>query len=180
MALTVYPNQQQSIPGAVKVFLVQDSVPSTPLATGANAITLTGFSPMDLTAPLWQASTAYVVGNLIQDSNGNFQRCTTSGTSGTTHPVWATSSTTTDNSVTWTFYAAYRAPQFNNTVPDPRQVRLRAYTDIGLGSPAVTGVALLDLGTWYLDLTDTTQTSIVCTIYAGAKCKCVVLEVPAE
>lgn len=38
----------------------------------------------------WQASHAYSVGNTIKDSNGNIQKCTTAGTSGSAHPTWAT------------------------------------------------------------------------------------------
>lgn len=179
MAATVV-SVKASIPGACKTFKLYDPASAgTALSTGANAITLTGFSPMDLTAPLWQASTDYNIGNLVTDGNGNIQRCTTAGTSGATAPTWATSSTTSDNSVTWTFYAAYRAPQFGNTIPDPYQVRLRPFCDSGL-SPANTASAVLDAGSWYLSLTDTTQTSIVCTIYCGAATSVVIIEVPAE
>jgi hypothetical protein len=62
--------------------------------------------------PNWSASTAYAVGNLIVDSNGNIQGCTTAGTSGGAHPTWATTigNTTTDNSVTWTLVALHTAP----------------------------------------------------------------------
>jgi len=38
--------------------------------------------------PAWAASTAYTAGQLIVDSNGNLQKCTTAGTSGTSNPVW--------------------------------------------------------------------------------------------
>lgn len=179
MALTVVGQLNQSPPGSVYTFKVYDPASGgSVLGTGANALVLTGFSPMDLTAPLWQASTLYIVGQLIQDSNGNIQRCTGAGTSGATHPVWATSSTTSDNSVTWTFYAAYRAPQYGNTVPDPYQVRLRAYGNTGIGTVAVT-YASLDVATWVLSLTDTTQTTINCTIYVPANTAAVILEVPA-
>jgi hypothetical protein len=60
----------------------------------------------------WAASTAYSIGNLIVDLNGNIQRCTTAGTSGASHPTWATTigNTTTDNSVTWTLVARSTAP----------------------------------------------------------------------
>lgn len=54
--------------------------------------------------PAWVASTAYFQGQEIIDSNGNLQRATTGGTSGSTAPTWATTvnSTTSDGSVTWT------------------------------------------------------------------------------
>ncbi len=56
------------------------------------------------TPPAWPASTAVAVGRLITDGNGNLQECTTAGTTGASHPTWATtvSSTTTDNTATWT------------------------------------------------------------------------------
>lgn len=182
MAAVVTAGIKSSIPGACKVFKITDTTFGTDLqGTNSGVLTstkFTGFSPMDLTAPLWQASTAYIVGQLIQDSNGNFQRCTTAGTSGATAPTWALSSTTSDSGVTWTFYAAYRAPQFNNTIPDPYQVRLRAFCTTA--SRAITAAATLDVLSWYLDLTDTTQTTIVCTILVGVGTAGVIVEVPAE
>jgi len=58
-------------------------------------------------APAWSASTVEVVGNLLLDSNGNTQKCTTAGTTGTSAPNWARSlnATTTDGTVTWTLIA---------------------------------------------------------------------------
>jgi hypothetical protein len=63
--------------------------------------------------PTWTTSTSESVGNLIVDSNGNIQRCTTAGTTGSgSHPSWATTigNTTTDNTVTWTLVAKSAAP----------------------------------------------------------------------
>jgi hypothetical protein len=62
--------------------------------------------------PSWTASHAYTVGTLIVDSNGIIQRCTTAGTSGATHPTWATtmSATITDNTAVWTPVALHTAP----------------------------------------------------------------------
>lgn len=63
--------------------------------------------------PSWAATTAFSVGNLIVDSNGNIQRCTTAGTSGSSHPTWATTigSTTNDASpLVWTLVARSTAP----------------------------------------------------------------------
>ncbi|MBV8360458.1 MAG: hypothetical protein JO189_21375 [Deltaproteobacteria bacterium] len=62
--------------------------------------------------PSWAATTAYTVGNLIVDSNGNIQRCTNAGTSGASHPTWATTigATTTDNTAVWTLTAKSTAP----------------------------------------------------------------------
>ena len=61
-------------------------------------------------AGFWRASTAFPLGNLLRDSNGNFQIVTSIGTfpntsgPGPAHPVWGTqsASTTTDNDLTWT------------------------------------------------------------------------------
>jgi hypothetical protein len=67
----------------------------------------------------WAATTAYVAGNLIVDSNGNIQRATTisgTGTSAGAHPTWSTTinTTTTDNpggnQIVWTLVAKSVAP----------------------------------------------------------------------
>jgi hypothetical protein len=63
--------------------------------------------------PSWAVSHAYSAGNLIADSNGNIQRCTTAGTSGGSHPSWATTigNTTSDASpLVWTLVALHTAP----------------------------------------------------------------------
>jgi hypothetical protein len=59
----------------------------------------------EVTTSSWQASQAHIVGNLIVDSNGFIQKCTTAGTSGSgDQPGWSTTwgATTTDNTVIWT------------------------------------------------------------------------------
>jgi hypothetical protein len=60
----------------------------------------------------WVSLHAYAAGNLLIDSNGNTQRCTTAGTSGAAAPSWATTmgGTTTDSTVTWTLAAMHTAP----------------------------------------------------------------------
>ncbi len=66
--------------------------------------------------PSWAASTGKSVGNLIVDSNGNIQRCTTAGTTGSSAPTWATAmgGTTNDNigggTVVWTLVALHTVP----------------------------------------------------------------------
>jgi hypothetical protein len=62
--------------------------------------------------PPWAASTAWTVGALVLDANGNVQRCTTAGTSGATAPTWATTpnATTNDGSAVWTLVALHTAP----------------------------------------------------------------------
>jgi hypothetical protein len=57
-------------------------------------------------AAAWVALTAYAVGQFVIDGNGNLQRCTTAGTSGASAPSpWHTTGTTTDATVTWTFWS---------------------------------------------------------------------------
>jgi hypothetical protein len=62
--------------------------------------------------PSWTPTHAYTSANLIVDSNGNIQRCTTSGTSGGSTPVWAMTlgNTTNDGSAVWTLVALHTAP----------------------------------------------------------------------
>lgn len=65
--------------------------------------------------PAWATGTSYSVGNMIVDSNGNIQRCTTAGTSsGGAHPVWPTTvgQTVADGLGTlfWTCVAVHTAP----------------------------------------------------------------------
>jgi len=55
----------------------------------------------------WQASTAYVVGNIVRatsvQATGLVFRCTVAGTSASTQPTWPTDigSTIVDGGVTW-------------------------------------------------------------------------------
>jgi hypothetical protein len=63
--------------------------------------------------PAWAATHAYSAGNLIVDSNGNIQRCTTAGTSAGSHPTWVTTIGTTTNDASplvWTLVALHTAP----------------------------------------------------------------------
>ncbi len=93
---------------------------NTGTASNGTAITFVGGTPdvADASAVqtgsnlvLWQASTAYNIGQIVSDGT-NLQVVTTSGTSGATTPTWATSSgTTTDNGVTWTFLGAIPTAQ---------------------------------------------------------------------
>lgn len=54
------------------------------------------------TSPAWAASTAYALGQIVQDSSGNLQKCVTAGTSGSAAPAWnATFNGTTTDGVTW-------------------------------------------------------------------------------
>ena len=62
--------------------------------------------------PVWVATTVKSVGALIVDANGNIQRCTVAGTSGSSVPTWSTSlsGNTIDNTVTWTLVAFHQTP----------------------------------------------------------------------
>jgi hypothetical protein len=53
---------------------------------------------------LWQAGAQYAAGQLIVDSNGNFQMAQSAGKSGGSQPIWNPSQgqTTTDNNIPWT------------------------------------------------------------------------------
>jgi hypothetical protein len=58
-------------------------------------------------AAAWSPNTAQVVGNLLLDSNGNTQKCTTPGTTNGATPAWGRTigSTVSDGSVVWTLSA---------------------------------------------------------------------------
>ena len=88
-----------------------------------------------ITLSSWQASHAYTSQNLIVDSNGNTQRCTTAGTSGTpTAPTWATTvgATTTDGTVTWTLVAIGKAAVTSTSAPTWATTIGATTTDNGL------------------------------------------------
>ena len=58
----------------------------------------------EVTTSGWQASHAYNVGNLIVDTNGFIEKCTTAGTSGSVTPGWSNvwNSATNDHTAVWT------------------------------------------------------------------------------
>lgn len=62
--------------------------------------------------PTWTASSVKALGALLVDGNGNVQRCTTAGTTGSAEPSWASAlnATTTDGSAIWTLVALHTAP----------------------------------------------------------------------
>lgn len=61
------------------------------------------------TAYAWKATTAYVLGQEVVDSNGNLQKVVIAGTSGASAPTWATTPigalTAADGTVTWELVA---------------------------------------------------------------------------
>jgi hypothetical protein len=67
-------------------------------------------------APAWTPSTTYALNALITDYNNNVQKATTAGTSGTVDPTFATSGTTADNTVVWTYQAAQGDPNYNSAL----------------------------------------------------------------
>lgn len=78
----------------------------------ANSASVALPAAIGTTNPSWSASLPRSVGAIVVDSNGNLQRCTTAGTSGSTAPAWSTSlnATTTDGTVVWTLITLHTAP----------------------------------------------------------------------
>lgn len=72
--------------------------------TNDNSVVWTNRGPRN--ASVWQPSTFFPAGARIYDSNGNLQQVTTAGVSGTMQPAWATTGTTNDGPVVWTFQNA--------------------------------------------------------------------------
>lgn len=79
-------------------------VGSAPLFAVPGALPVWDPSWMVQAVPQWTASTVEALGNLIVDSNGNTQKVTTAGTTGTSAPTWGRTlaSTATDGTVAWT------------------------------------------------------------------------------
>lgn len=82
-------------------------VGSAPLFAVPGALPLWDPSWLVQAAPSWAASTVETIGNLLVDSNGNTQKVTTAGTTGTSTPAWGRTlnSTVTDGTVVWTLIA---------------------------------------------------------------------------
>ena len=78
----------------------------------ANSAAVTVPAAVGTPNPPWTPATAETVGNLAIDANGNIQRCTVAGTTGSNAPAWSTAlnGTTSDGSVTWTLLAFHNAP----------------------------------------------------------------------
>lgn len=77
-------------------------------AEGHDTGTYVGSPTLNSTSPTinylpYAALTAYIVGNIIVDSNGNYEKCTVNGTTGSSAPNWPTvkGQTVVDGSVTW-------------------------------------------------------------------------------
>src|SRR5271166_951995 len=95
-------------------FVTQQQYIQLPSAAEQAYYTLTGYV-LNSPALFWKASTAFVLGNVLRDSNGNFQLLTNVGISpfesGATVPVWNLSSrgsnTTADGNLTWTNISPY-------------------------------------------------------------------------
>jgi hypothetical protein len=104
----------------------------------ANSAGVTMPAAIGAANPSWTASIAVPAGTIIADANGNLQRCTTAGTSGSTAPTWSTtlSSSTTDGSAIWALIALHTAPG-----PMIAHVSVPAFTYNGSGNYS---------GTWTL------------------------------
>jgi hypothetical protein len=85
---------------------------SFPASGPTNSYAQATFVEKQIEPPSWQASTPFTVGFVIMDSNGNFQKVTTAGTSYTAHPAWpmVVASTVTDGTVVWTCVKVIVAP----------------------------------------------------------------------
>src|SRR5271168_792222 len=87
-------------------FVTQQQYIQLPSAAEQAYYTQTGYV-LNSPALFWKPSTPFVLGNVLRDSNGNFQLLISVGTSpfesGATVPVWMTapSVTTTDGNLTW-------------------------------------------------------------------------------
>lgn len=88
----------------------------------------------------WDSFTLHTTGRMVIDSNGRLQVCSTSGTTGSSEPVWATvnNKTTSDGSAVWTCKGQVTAlswPDFdleaNANVTFPTVVKI--YPNIGVG-----------------------------------------------
>jgi hypothetical protein len=104
----------------------------------ANSSAVTIPAALGAPNPSWAPASVEAVGALAVDANGNIQRCTTGGTTGTSMPAWSMvlNGTTTDGSVTWTLVAFHNAPG-----PMIAHVVVPAFAYTGAGNYA---------GTWTL------------------------------
>jgi hypothetical protein len=70
------------------------------------SVTWTTVGPENIPNPAWMALNAYSLGDVVTASPSGFNPynfiCTAAGTSGATTPVWPTSGTLTEGTVTWT------------------------------------------------------------------------------
>lgn len=104
----------------------------------ANAVGVTLPAAQGTANSSWSATSAKNVGAVIVDGNGNVQRCTTAGTTGSSAPAWSTSlsGATNDGTAIWTLVALHQAPG-----PLIARVVVPAFTYTGTGNYS---------GTWTL------------------------------
>lgn len=78
------------------------SIPAPTVAASVNQV------PLPSIYPSWTTSTVYSTSLMILDSNGNIQKLTQGGTTGTAQPTWATAlgATTNDGTAVWTCLGA--------------------------------------------------------------------------
>lgn len=78
--------------------------------TNDNIVRWQNFGPYN-SLVAWQPNTAYLFGQPLVDSNGNFQFCRIAGTSGATEPSWNGNGfvDTVDNTITWSYAGQFSA-----------------------------------------------------------------------
>lgn len=112
---------------------------------------------------IYATATAFAVGDIIKDTNGNGQQCTTAGTSGGSAPSWNVTlgGTTADGSVTWTNVtltakviplSTFPVTIFDTGLPIGTPIVATNYTPAGSGSPE--GVISGSPGYPYTDTTN--------------------------
>lgn len=91
-------------------------------------------------APTWQASTAYILTNIVSPVTGNgfHYECTTAGTTGSTEPTWPTvvGNTVTDGTVVWTCRSATVTIGVSNT--GAKSINCTGFTGTITGTAAIT------------------------------------------
>jgi hypothetical protein len=104
----------------------------------------------------WRANSAYAVGDMViplgTELNGYYYLCTTTGTSGTTQPTWATcdQASTNDGGVVWTCQTAGFKPLALSVTPPATAYQRFIIDDPGLVIPQAECAAWsrVHLGVW--------------------------------
>lgn len=147
--------------GPVPITVVNSAViglvGSAPLFAVSGALRLWDPSSLVQAQPGWAPSHAQIVGDLIQDSNGNTQLCTSAGTTGSSTPNWqrTLTATTADGSVIWTMLAV--GASAGKQVIDANG---NIQTATAITTPAWAGSTGYSLGNIVLDSNGNTQRCI--------------------
>lgn len=103
MAPSLTPTGVHQGPGRLWLY-VPTPVSGTRLVLGSDG------SPAQQTElGMWEATTAYVAGQMVKDTNGNTELCLTAGTSGAVPPSWPTAlgPALADGTAAWSFVGVY-------------------------------------------------------------------------